>query len=177
MFSKILVAMDCSAIGKDVFDAALNLATTLQAKLMLLHVLSGEEVDSPSVPLFPNLEYYPSLSDRRLELYHEQWQAFEQRGLELLQSRVHEAIAAGVKAEFTQTPGSPGRTICDLARSWGADVIIMGRRGRSGLSELVLGSVSNYVLHHAPCSVLAIQNPRKLSNQSPPNQAAEVVSS
>lgn len=174
MFAKILVAMDCSAIGKDVFDAALTLATTLRANLMLLHVLSAEEVDSPNVPLFPNLEYYPTLSDRRLELYHEQWQAFEQRGLELLQSRANQAIAAGINTEFSQTPGSPGRTICDLARNWDADVIVMGRRGRSGLSELVLGSVSNYVLHHAPCSVLAIQHPEKSGTQPRQHQSATI---
>ncbi len=39
----------------------------------------------------------------------------------------------------------------------GADLIVVGRRGRSGLSELILGSASNYVLHHAPCSVLTLQ--------------------
>jgi nucleotide-binding universal stress UspA family protein len=33
----------------------------------------------------------------------------------------------------------------------------MGRRGRTGLSELFLGSVSNYVTHHAPCSVLTLK--------------------
>ena len=37
------------------------------------------------------------------------------------------------------------------------DVIVMGHRGISGLQEFFLGSVSNYVLHHAPCSVLIVQ--------------------
>ena len=48
--------------------------------------------------------------------------------------------------------------ICNAAISWQADLIIMGRRGRTGLSELFLGSVSNYVLHHAPCAVLVVQH-------------------
>ncbi len=42
-------------------------------------------------------------------------------------------------------------------RIGGADLIVLGRRGRTGLAEALLGSVSNYVLHHAPCSVLVVQ--------------------
>jgi len=38
-------------------------------------------------------------------------------------------------------------------------VIMIGRHGRTGLAEFFLGSVSNYVMHHAPCSVLTIQGP------------------
>lgn len=55
--------------------------------------------------------------------------------------------------------------ICELARNWNADLIILGRRGRTGLSELLLGSVSNYVLHHAPCSVLTVQQPKELNTE------------
>ncbi|NEO65320.1 MAG: universal stress protein, partial [Moorea sp. SIO4G2] len=36
-------------------------------------------------------------------------------------------------------------------------LIVLGRRGLGGLKEMVLGSVSNYVVHHAPCSVLVVQ--------------------
>lgn len=158
MFHKILVAMDTSAIGKSVFDEALALAKATGCNLMLLHVLSLEEKGSPNMLVFPTLGYYPGLSSRTLEIYHEQWQKLEEYGLELLRSRTDEATAAGVKAQFTQNTGSPGKTICEIARNWGADLIIMGRRGHSGLTELIMGSVSNYVLHHAPCSVLTVQN-------------------
>ncbi|MGF1673753.1 MAG: universal stress protein, partial [Rivularia sp. (in: cyanobacteria)] len=53
----------------------------------------------------------------------------------------------------------PGYMICNVARSREVDLIVVGRHGRTGLSEFFLGSVSNYVLHHAPCSVLTIQKP------------------
>ncbi len=61
-----------------------------------------------------------------------------------------------------------------MARNCGADVIVMGRRGHSGLSELILGSVSNYVLHHAPCSVLIVQYPVKPNTQSTTDQSSSV---
>jgi nucleotide-binding universal stress UspA family protein len=155
MFHKILVAMDFSGIGKYVFDEALSLAKALKANLMLVHVLSAEEEGCPS--MVSSFGYYPMVSEVTQEFYREQWEAFEKQGLQMLRARTNEATATGVNTEFTQTSGSPGRTICHLAQTWGADAIVIGRRGRSGLSELLLGSVSNYVLHHASCSVLVVQ--------------------
>lgn len=159
VFHKLLVAMDSSERGHHVFDEAVALAKALNASLMLLHVLGPEEENSPGVPGMPGVDYYPwerndiRLADRR------QWDTFESECLELLRSRTNEAIAAGITTEFAQLPGSVGETICNVAHSWNADLIIMGRRGRTGLSELILGSVSNYVLHHAPCSVVTVQSP------------------
>ncbi len=165
MFHKILVAMDSSEIGKHVFDEAVSLAKALRSSLMLLHVLGPGEEDSPGVPGMPNLDYYPWTRDDIMLNERKQWDEFESQCLELLRSRAKEAIAAGVSTEFTQIPGSPGETICELARTWEADLIVMGRRGRSGLGELILGSVSNYVLHHAPCSVVTVQSPGETNSE------------
>ncbi|MEH1781639.1 universal stress protein [Nostoc sp.] len=153
MFKKILVALDRSEVGQQVFDEALGLAKLTQASLMLLHVLSPEEEGSPYVPMLSNMDYYPGLSSQSFELYQKQWDTFKNLGIQMLQSFSAQANTAGVTTEFTQNVGNPGRIVCDLAHSYGADLIVMGRRGRSGLMELFLGSVSNYVLHHTPCSV------------------------
>jgi len=53
--------------------------------------------------------------------------------------------------------GEPGREICALAQEWSADLILLGRRGMQGLGELLLGSVSNFVMHRANCAVLVVQ--------------------
>ncbi|MFS0515041.1 universal stress protein [Nostoc sp. UIC 10607] len=153
MFKKILAALDRSEIGQQVFEEALDLAKLTQASLMLVHVLSPEEEGSPYLPMLSNFDYYPGLSSQNFELYQKQWDAFKNEGIKMLQSFCAQANTAGVTTEFTQNIGNPGRIICDLAHSYGADLIVMGRRGRSGLAELFLGSVSNYVLHHGPCSV------------------------
>jgi len=95
---------------------------------------------------------YPMPTDRQLELENrigqiQQW----------LQTYCQEATQQGVSTEFAYGVEEATSAICDLARSWGADLVVVGRRGRQGLTEALLGSVSNYVLHHAPCSVLVIQ--------------------
>ena len=53
--------------------------------------------------------------------------------------------------------GNPEQEIVDIARNWGADLIVMGSHGR-GFWGRLLGSVSDGVLHHAPCSVLVVRH-------------------
>lgn len=156
MFNKILAALDASEMGNLVFEQALGLAKKTEASVMLLHVLSTEEEGSSYMPMPSSINGYLGLGAQNIEFYQKQWDAYETEGLKMLRLRATEALSAGVNAEFTQNLGSPGRVICDLALSWGADLIVVGRRGRSGLTELLLGSVSNYVLHHARCSVFVV---------------------
>jgi nucleotide-binding universal stress UspA family protein len=157
MFHKILVALDNSELSQQVFDRAVFLAKSTNASLMLLHVQSAYD-EYYLKPGFPGAEIYPSLYTQTSPTYMKQCEEMEKQGLEELKFLVGQAIAAGVKAEFIQNQGDPGRIICNAAISWQADLIIMGRRGRTGLSEWFLGSVSNYVLHHAPCAVLVVQH-------------------
>jgi len=49
---------------------------------------------------------------------------------------------------------NPGRRIVTAAEDCAADIIVIGARGLGGIGRLLLGSVSSYVVHHAPCSVL-----------------------
>lgn len=179
MFHKILVAIDTSASAKDVFYKALFLAKASKASLMLLHVLSGEEQGTVNIPILPRQDYYPYpvMSKKTLEFNQQRWEVLEKQGLELLQSCTDEATLAGVSTEFIQSPGNPGQTICNLASTWGADLIVVGRQGLSGLSELALGSVSNYVLHNAPCSVLTMQHISKMNTESAQDESSRVSES
>lgn len=66
-------------------------------------------------------------------------------------------IESTVPLERYLHAGSPGKVICWLAEDQGCDLIIMGTRGRTGLSHLVFGSVAEYVLQHAHCPVMTIR--------------------
>ncbi|MEC4886179.1 MAG: universal stress protein [Scytonema sp. PMC 1070.18] len=157
MFHKVLVAIDDSEISQHIFDEAIFLAKSVSANVLLLHVLSPFE-SSQLNPVFlqPN-GVYPALHTEAVNRYMMQWENLKQERHNLLSSLAEKGKQAGIDVEFSQNFGDPGRMICDVARSWNADLIIVGRRGRRGLSELFLGSVSNYVLHNAPCSVLTVQ--------------------
>ena len=64
-----------------------------------------------------------------------------------------------ISSEIIQ--GSPAQVIVDEAESWGADLIIMGSRGLGIWNRLLLGSVSNAVVHHAKCSVEIVRAPQE----------------
>ena len=66
---------------------------------------------------------------------------------------------AGEIARFT-FEGFPKKEIVMIARDWQADLIVMGTHGRTGLSYLLLGSVSEYVIRHAnlPVMVVPVKN-------------------
>lgn len=157
MFKKIIVALDQSETSPVVFTAAIEMAQKMQASLMLLHVLSSYGNGDVGVPFpTPPEAYGMGLSEVAWNSYAKRWQAYEEEGLNRLRAYQKRAQEAGVEAEFSQNTGTPSQRICDLARTWDADLILVGSRGRRGLSELWMGSVSNYVTHHAVCSVLVI---------------------
>jgi len=53
--------------------------------------------------------------------------------------------------------GSPEKELVDEARAWGADLIVVGSHGRGFWGRLTLGSVTDAIVHHAPCSVLVVR--------------------
>jgi nucleotide-binding universal stress UspA family protein len=156
MIKKILVALDRSESYQPILDEALLLAKATQSSLMIIHVLRPFDPGYP-YPMYPSGDAYPALYDEAVQQYTQQLQQFEQESILFLRSLSQQAVALDIPVESTQSCGDPGKLICEAAANWHADTIVMGRRGRSGLQEILLGSVSNYVLHHAPCSVMIIQ--------------------
>ena len=67
------------------------------------------------------------------------------------------AEGTGVYCSFHQEKGHPGETIVHFANEHHADLIVIGSRGLGGFQEMLLGSVSNYVAHHADCPVLVVR--------------------
>ncbi|NER79180.1 MAG: universal stress protein [Leptolyngbya sp. SIO1D8] len=177
MYQKILVALDNSPARSTLLEKAISMAKAMQADLMLVHALSAYDESSPGLPVQSYHSYYPSVDSFAWETYQKRWLAYEKAEAEDLQKAVEEASAQEVKAEFKQAAGDPGRVICNVARSWEADLILIGNRGRTGLSEFLLGSVSNYVMHHAPCSVLVVHNKPTAKKSSAKHQTATVGTS
>lgn len=165
MFERILVALDNSANNVAVFETALSLSKWANARLMLAHVQPCNEVDlSEQVELIEQTDYQMTYSD---SLTSAKQQACEVQGLRMLREFHAIASAAGVGSDLAQPLANPGQQICELAIGWGADLIIVGRRGLSEADEAAQGSVSQYVTRHAACPVLIVQHRSREHYNSP----------
>ncbi len=135
----ILVPIDFSDTADHALDVARSLARDHQAKLVLMS-------SPPSQPTPPMSEVYiPELGDPRL---------IEECRLRLTQ--LAKSIT-DLPVEQRLIMGAPGPSILETAKDVDADMIVMGTHGRSGLMRVLLGSVAEYVLRHAPCPVLSIK--------------------
>ena len=154
MFKKILIAIAESAESQEVLESGLTLAQKLGADILLFHVIN-RSLPTGFSPLVGGM--FPIVNDIALEQYAKELKEYERQGIERLQAYGSQAKERGVKFEISQNYGDSGSMICEVAKNWSADTIVMGRNQKSLLSEIFLGSTSNYVLHHAPCSVMVIQ--------------------
>ena len=157
-FQKILVALDCfSPEAETVFQQGIKFAKSEGSHLMLFHCISweNEEKINPLVGIgaLGNANLHATLK----QFCRERWTEEIERVRDRLQSFYEQAKLQGISAEYNYQVGNPSASICQHAEDWGVDLVIIGRRTRMKWSELLLKSVSSYVLHHASCSVFVIQ--------------------
>ena len=136
----VLVPIDFSWYSRLTLAYAKAFAADHGASLQLLHV-----IDETACPDF-YLVHSGLVGRDRPELEQEA----ERRQLQLLE----EAGGPAVEAEVFMRSGSPSAEILRFARSAGSDLILMASHGLGGLLRMMLGGVTSYVVHAAPCSVL-----------------------
>lgn len=145
----ILVPTDFSEYANYALDYAIELAQKLQARLTLLHAVE-------TMPL----EVAESATPRSPSYWQELGSDIEQN-LEASVKRIHDV---GLQGETMIVHGVPFQSIIDTARGQGADLIVMGTHGRTGLTHVLMGSVTEKVVRLAPCPVLVTRGTTEVSN-------------
>ena len=79
---------------------------------------------------------------------------------ELAEAAAESLQVTGLRIESVVKKGDPRRLIVDEAKSWGADLIVMGACGHTAFERWLIGSVAQSVVTHAPCSVELVRRPQ-----------------
>lgn len=139
---RILVPFDFSVYSEKALTWALAMAERWRSRVLLLHVI-------------PRPAYPPMLMGSTFDVVE-----FETRLQADAEARAREVVTqAGHKTVQIDTQvviGEPFHDICRIAEQEKADLIVMGSHGRTGLSHVLLGSVAERVVRHAPCPVLVV---------------------
>ena len=145
MYQRILVPIDGSATSARALQEAIKLAAG-KAQLRLIYVIEeGYPLDA---------EGYAFIDYAALQ------EAFRQTGERALAQAADVVKRSGMTAETAvlDVPGEhPASVIDSDALSWKADLIVIGTHGRSGLGRLLMGSVAENVVRHAPVPVLLVR--------------------
>lgn len=134
----ILLATDGSPASEPASEQAIDLATQVQARLLVVSVLSTASRPSEAPADLAVADSRDSLTTKA-------------------QGIVQRAKAAGADATFLVWEGNPGEAIVAAADAENADLIVVGSHGRSGVSRFLIGSVSDFVVRHAHCPVMVIR--------------------
>ena len=146
MFRSIVVGTDGSETANEAVRQATELAKAVGAKVNL--VSAFQPVGNQR------------LREERTQVPDDaQWMVNEREDVDAtLRDARDRAKDAGVEVETFSRQGDPADAILDVAEEQGADLIIVGSHGYNRWERLLLGSVSDSVIHHAPCSVLVVRN-------------------
>ena len=150
MLKHILFPTDHSETAKVALQYVKDLATRFEAEVTLLHAYEGLSTSVADI-------YDISYSSYMQELE----QSMEEKVNQHLGDVKAELEAQGISVKAIILRGEPGPVIVNLAAEQHADMIVLGSRGLKAIRSFLMGSVSNYVVHHAHCPVMVIPTPQK----------------
>ena len=146
VYRSILVPIDFSENSEKSAIYAAKLAACFGCPVTLLHVINLRDYPLNRYPL----EY--TVPDR----YISQYEFAESEAKDGLKSFENEFSSRGLRVEIETRVGSPFEEILTAADNCGADLVVIGSHGGSGIGRLLLGSTAERVIERARCPVLVI---------------------
>jgi nucleotide-binding universal stress UspA family protein len=134
MFKSILAPTDFSELSAKGVRYACQLAKEVSAELVVFNVVLLDETNT--------------INKREMEQHKHRLDEFIEKTLS--------DVGAGLKIRKLVDAGQPYGAIIDVAENEHIDLIVMSTHGRSGLSRMLIGSVTDKILRGSPCPVLVV---------------------
>lgn len=164
---KLLLAIDDSSCAEAAVAAVIEQSRPAGTEVRVIHVIEWPH-DLPTSLAFVK---GPSAAQWVLRAKAD----LRRRGHELLARVVERLQGAHFTATAQLVEGGPRQAIVAMAADWPADLIVVGAHGRRGIERVLLGSVSDGIVRHAPCSVQVVRERRDTHTvQAPQNRLTTV---
>jgi nucleotide-binding universal stress UspA family protein len=148
-FNRIILAVDGSKVSKKATKKALSLAKKTGTDIIAIHVIQVPMRTTPPARLAissvrTTYSYYPELK-----------KTIEEKGRSIINKIKEIAISMQTNIKTKIVEGNPYDEIIKIADK--NDLIIMGSKGHSTLDRILIGSVSEKVLHHSNTTVMIVR--------------------
>jgi len=140
---KILIALDYDPTSQKVAETGFSLAKTMGAEVILMHVMS-DPVDYSSMEYSPRLGYTGYMNTEKLQI--ESIEGLKNESQQFLDKSKHHLGDNSIQTLVKD--GDCAESILKTAKDLHIDIIVMGSHSRRWLENIVMGSVTEKVLHH-----------------------------
>jgi nucleotide-binding universal stress UspA family protein len=142
MSMKIVVGVDGSEPAKRALDWCATFAARLDAEVVAVHAIDLPVIVAPMTTYVP-IQHFTEVNREELrEIVTREWCA--------------PLSNASIPFRVVLKEGDPGLVLIETARDEHADLVVTGRRGRGGFTELLLGSTSSALIHHLNGPVMIV---------------------
>lgn len=153
MYQRIFVPVNGSETCAVILEETRRLACALHAKVCLAEIIDTSQFAEDPIELVHQLHL--AEPQRQLDENREEFRRYLAANAQSLQQ-------AGIETEtrlLEKYGGKVSKAIVQAAEEWGAQLIVMGTHGRSGLQHLLMGSVAEEVIHHTRIPILLLHIP------------------
>jgi nucleotide-binding universal stress UspA family protein len=149
---KILLTTDGSKYARMAAQKCCQMVSSVED--VEIRIFSAVEPAAPIAtdPFGASQEFYIKIKDESKKAAEESVAKLK----EFVISRFPSEKAPSIETKVSI--GSPKEMIIEEAKDWGADLIVVGSHGYGFWGRMLIGSVSDAVVHHAPCSVLVVKD-------------------
>jgi nucleotide-binding universal stress UspA family protein len=167
MFKSILVTLDGSPVSEAVLPHVMKMSEGTDARVTLVTVAAPPEAMREGRisrrELLHTAGQFEHANLQRTEVVHEgeteeqARQRAEDESIQYLEERSHPLRERGIETDRAVLFGDAAEEILEYARRHGPDVIAMATHGRSGISRMLFGSVTEAVVRESPVPVLIVR--------------------
>jgi universal stress protein E len=151
-FKSVVACVDFSETSRVALERAIRTAAQDSAALHVVHVFYGP---------WNRPHYWEPAWPVKSEVRTEYTAGVEKKLKEFCEPLRHELEYLKAQMHVIDHPGSHGVAIGEFVRRQGADLVVLGTRGRTNLRDMIIGSTAERVVRDVPCSILAVRPPEE----------------